>query len=177
MIDATLPINRAGAGSIPIAFHRPFSGATHETSAPSSRPHPPPPPPRAKGAIDAAPEKPWPIPTLARLAHVCPKHFAGAFRAAFALPPHRYQLTRRLESAAALLRDTDLSITAIAFKAGVQRGVLDQAASGLRQFLFLTDGLHRLLGTLEDDPVFQSVLWHHLGYWYGERRGTVVKAL
>lgn len=58
-----------------------------------------------------------------------------------------------------------------------KRGILDHAANGLRQFLFLTDGLHRLLTTLDEDPVFQSALWHHFGYWYAERRGTVVKAL
>ena len=70
--------------------------------------------------MDAAPAHPWTIPALARLAHLSPKHFARAFRAAFALPPHRYLLTRRLERAAALLRDTDLSITAIAFDTGWQ---------------------------------------------------------
>lgn len=58
-----------------------------------------------------------------------------------------------------------------------KRGILDQAANGLRQFLFLTDGLHRLLGTLDEDPDFQSALWHLFGYWYWERRATVVKSL
>ena len=36
------------------------------------------------------------------------------------MPPHRYLLTRRLERAAALLRDTELSITEIAFETGWQ---------------------------------------------------------
>jgi transcriptional regulator GlxA family with amidase domain len=34
------------------------------------------------------------------------------------VPPHRYLLTRRIERATALLRDTDLSITEIAFQTG-----------------------------------------------------------
>jgi AraC-like DNA-binding protein len=34
------------------------------------------------------------------------------------MPPHRYLLTRRIERAVALLRDTDLSITEIAFRTG-----------------------------------------------------------
>ena len=33
-------------------------------------------------------------------------------------PPHRYLLTRRIERATALLRDTDLPITDIAFQTG-----------------------------------------------------------
>jgi AraC-like DNA-binding protein len=45
-------------------------------------------------------------------------HFARCFKRAFGLPPHRYLLTRRIEQAVALLRDTDLSITEIAFATG-----------------------------------------------------------
>jgi AraC-like DNA-binding protein len=45
-------------------------------------------------------------------------HFARSFKQAFGVPPHRYLLTRRLERATALLRDTDLSITEIAFQTG-----------------------------------------------------------
>jgi transcriptional regulator GlxA family with amidase domain len=42
-------------------------------------------------------------------------HFARSFKQAFGVPPHRYLLTRRIERATALLRDTDLAITEIAF--------------------------------------------------------------
>lgn len=46
----------------------------------------------------------------------------GSLRArvkeAFGVPPHRYLLTRRIERAAALLRDTELPITEIAFETG-----------------------------------------------------------
>ncbi len=55
---------------------------------------------------------------LARVSGVSPAHFARAFRQAFGMPPHRYLLTRRVERAAALLRETDASITDIAFQTG-----------------------------------------------------------
>jgi len=45
-------------------------------------------------------------------------HFARSFKDAFGVPPHRYLLTRRIERATALLRDTELSITEIAFQTG-----------------------------------------------------------
>lgn len=45
-------------------------------------------------------------------------HFARCFKQAFGAPPHRYLLTRRIERATALLRDTDLPITEIAFRTG-----------------------------------------------------------
>ena len=73
---------------------------------------------RARDRMDAASNEPWPIPRLARVSGVSEAHFARSFRDAFGLPPHRYLLTRRIERAAALLRDTDLSITEIAFQTG-----------------------------------------------------------
>ncbi|MFT3906615.1 MAG: helix-turn-helix transcriptional regulator [Steroidobacteraceae bacterium] len=45
-------------------------------------------------------------------------HFVRSFKAAFGIPPHRYLLARRIERAVALLRDTDLSITEVAFQTG-----------------------------------------------------------
>jgi transcriptional regulator GlxA family with amidase domain len=73
---------------------------------------------RAKDRMDAASHEEWPVRRLARVSGVSEAHFARSFREAFGLPPHRYLLTRRLERATALLRDTDLSITAIAFETG-----------------------------------------------------------
>ena len=73
---------------------------------------------RARDRMDAASHEDWPIPRLARVSGVSEAHFARSFRQAFGLPPHRYLLTRRIERAAALLRDTDLSITEIAFATG-----------------------------------------------------------
>ncbi|HEY8005187.1 MAG TPA: helix-turn-helix transcriptional regulator [Phenylobacterium sp.] len=73
---------------------------------------------RAKDRMDAASEEAWPVRRLARVSGVSQAHFARSFRDAFGVPPHRYLLTRRIERAKALLRDTDLSITEIAFQTG-----------------------------------------------------------
>jgi AraC-like DNA-binding protein len=73
---------------------------------------------RAKDRMDAASHEDWPVRRLARVSGVSAAHFARSFKQAFGVPPHRYLLTRRIERATALLRDTDLSITAIAFDTG-----------------------------------------------------------
>lgn len=73
---------------------------------------------RAKDRMDAAPHEDWPITRLAEVSGTSEAYFARSFRAAFGIPPHRYLLTRRVERAVALLRDTDLAITEIAFQAG-----------------------------------------------------------
>jgi AraC-like DNA-binding protein len=57
---------------------------------------------------------------LARVSRVSEAHFARAFKEAFGVPPHRYLLTRRIERATALLRDSDLAVTEIAFATGWQ---------------------------------------------------------
>ena len=73
---------------------------------------------RAKDRMDAASHEDWPVRRLARVSNVSAAHFARSFKQAFGVPPHRYLLTRRIERAAALLRDTDRSITEIAFETG-----------------------------------------------------------
>ncbi|HVO08970.1 MAG TPA: helix-turn-helix transcriptional regulator [Burkholderiaceae bacterium] len=73
---------------------------------------------RARDRIDAASHEAWPVERLAQVSGVSAAHFARSFRQAFGVPPHRYLLTRRIERATALLRDTDLSITEIAFDTG-----------------------------------------------------------
>ena len=73
---------------------------------------------RAKDRMDAASHEDWPIARLARVSCVSEAHFARSFKEAFGVPPHRYLLTRRIERATALLRDTDLPITEIAFRTG-----------------------------------------------------------
>jgi len=73
---------------------------------------------RARDRMDAASHQKWPIRRLARVSGVSEAHFARSFRDAFGVPPHRYLLTRRIERAAALLRDTDLAIIDIAFDTG-----------------------------------------------------------
>jgi len=73
---------------------------------------------RAKDRMDAASQEEWPVRRLARVSGVSEAHFARSFKDAFGVPPHRYLLTRRIERATALLRDSDLSITDIAFQTG-----------------------------------------------------------
>jgi AraC-like DNA-binding protein len=68
--------------------------------------------------MDAASHEEWPVRRLARVSGTSDAHFARSFKEAFGLPPHRYLLTRRIERAKALLRDTDLAITEIAFQTG-----------------------------------------------------------
>ena len=73
---------------------------------------------RAKDRMDAASHEQWPVRRLARVSGVCEAHFARSFKQAFGAPPHRYLLSRRVERATALLRDTQLSVSEIAFHTG-----------------------------------------------------------
>ena len=73
---------------------------------------------RAKDRMDAASHEAWPIRRLAKISNVSQAHFARSFKEAFGVPPHRYLLTRRIERATALLRETDQPITDIAFQTG-----------------------------------------------------------
>lgn len=73
---------------------------------------------RAKDRMDAASHEAWPVERLAEVSGVSAAHFARSFKAAFGAPPHRYLLSRRLERAKALLRDTDEPIIEIAFQTG-----------------------------------------------------------
>ena len=73
---------------------------------------------RAKDRMDAASQEDWPVARLASVSGVSEAHFARAFKQAFGAPPHRYLLSRRIERASALLRDTDLPILDIAFDTG-----------------------------------------------------------
>ena len=73
---------------------------------------------RARDRMDAACHEDWPVQRLAQVSCVSPAHFARSFKQAFGVPPHRYLLTRRIERAVGLLRDTDLPITEIALQTG-----------------------------------------------------------
>jgi transcriptional regulator GlxA family with amidase domain len=68
--------------------------------------------------MDSASHEAWPVRRLARVSGVSEAHFARSFKQAFGVPPHRYLLTRRIERATALLRDTELPITEIALATG-----------------------------------------------------------
>jgi AraC family transcriptional regulator len=55
---------------------------------------------------------------LARLTRLSPIHFCRAFKRSVGLPPHQYQLRRRIERAKALLADPSHSVTSIALECG-----------------------------------------------------------
>ncbi len=73
---------------------------------------------RAKDRMDHASHEDWPVARLAEVSAVSAAHFARSFKQAFGLPPHRYLLSRRIERAVAMLRDTDLPVTEIAAQTG-----------------------------------------------------------
>jgi len=75
---------------------------------------------RAKDLADARYREPLDVETLAQAAHLSPAHFSREFRRAFGESPHRYLLTRRLERAAALLRNTDRSVSDICLMVGLR---------------------------------------------------------
>jgi len=96
---------------------------------------------RAKDRMDAASEEDWPVERLADVSGVSAAHFARSFNEAFGVPPNRYLLTRRIERAKALLRDTDAPIIEVALQTGwnslgtfgrVFRDVTDESPSELR---------------------------------------------
>src|SRR3954447_25810571 len=75
---------------------------------------------RAKDLADARYFEPLGVDDLALAAGLSRAHFSRGFRAAFGESPHAYLLTRRLERAAALLRNTDRSVADICFSVGLQ---------------------------------------------------------
>src|SRR5688572_32508412 len=74
---------------------------------------------RAKELVDARYREPLDVSVLARAARLSQAHFSREFRKAFGETPHQYLLTRRLERAAALLRNTDRSVTEICWAVGL----------------------------------------------------------
>jgi AraC-like DNA-binding protein len=75
---------------------------------------------RAKDLVDARYRDPLDVPALARAAHLSPAHFSREFRREFGETPHQYLLTRRLERAAALLRNTDRAVADICLAVGLR---------------------------------------------------------
>ena len=75
---------------------------------------------RAKDLADARYFEPLTVADLAASAHLSPAYFSREFRRTFGESPHQYLLTRRLERAAALLRNTDRSVTEICFAVGLR---------------------------------------------------------
>ena len=74
---------------------------------------------RAKDLADGRYFEPLTVADLARAAGLSRAHFSREFGLAFGESPHQYLLTRRLERAAALLRNTDRPVTEICFAVGL----------------------------------------------------------
>jgi AraC-like DNA-binding protein len=75
---------------------------------------------RAKDLADARYFEALGVDDLACAAGLSRAHFSREFRRAFGESPHSYLLTRRLERAAALLRNTDRSVLEICLSVGLQ---------------------------------------------------------
>ena len=75
---------------------------------------------RAKDLADADYAQPLDVDDMAAAAGLSRAHFSREFRRTFGESPHSYLLTRRLERAAALLRNTDNSVAEICFSVGLQ---------------------------------------------------------
>ncbi|HWH20731.1 MAG TPA: AraC family transcriptional regulator [Solirubrobacterales bacterium] len=74
---------------------------------------------RAKDLADARYAEPLVVDDLAAAAGLSRAHFSREFRRAFGESPHGYLLTRRLERAAALLRNTDRNVAEICLDVGL----------------------------------------------------------
>ena len=75
---------------------------------------------RAKDLADARYFEELGVDDMASAAGLSRAHFSREFRRAFGESPHSYLLTRRLERAGALLRQTDRSVADICFSVGLQ---------------------------------------------------------
>src|SRR3954449_8773381 len=75
---------------------------------------------RARDLADARYFEPLGVDDLAGAAGLSRAHFSREFRRAFGESPHAYLLTRRLERAGALLRNTDRSVADVCFSVGLQ---------------------------------------------------------
>ena len=75
---------------------------------------------RARDLADARYAEPIRVADMARAAGLSTAHFSREFRATFGETPHQYLLTRRLERAAALLRNTDRAVIDICLAVGLQ---------------------------------------------------------
>ena len=75
---------------------------------------------RARDLVDARYAEPLDVRALAARAHTSPAHFSRRFKTTFGETPHQYLLTRRIERAKHLLRETDRSVTEISLDVGFQ---------------------------------------------------------
>ncbi|HUB76625.1 MAG TPA: AraC family transcriptional regulator [Solirubrobacteraceae bacterium] len=74
---------------------------------------------RARDLADTRYAEPIGVAAMASAAGLSRAHFSREFARAFGESPGAYLLTRRLERAAALLRNTDHSVTEVCFEVGL----------------------------------------------------------
>jgi AraC-like DNA-binding protein len=73
---------------------------------------------RAKDLMDREYDQPLDVAQVAAAAHMGEAHFARAFHREYGEPPGAYLMTRRIERAKALLRETDRPVTEICLDVG-----------------------------------------------------------
>lgn len=73
---------------------------------------------RAKDFADAHYADAISVADMARASGLSRSHFSQRFRETFGEPPHQYLLSRRLERAASLLRQTDWSVARVCMAVG-----------------------------------------------------------
>jgi AraC-like DNA-binding protein len=73
---------------------------------------------QARDRMDREYAQPLDVPALARTALMSPAHFSRRFRAAYSETPYSYLMTRRIERAKTLFRNTDLSVTEVCMAVG-----------------------------------------------------------
>jgi AraC-like DNA-binding protein len=73
---------------------------------------------QARDRMDREYAQPLDVPALARTAMMSPSHFSRRFRAAYSETPYSYLMTRRIERAKTLFRNTDLSVTEVCMAVG-----------------------------------------------------------
>ena len=73
---------------------------------------------QARDRMDREYAQPLDVPALARTALMSTAHFSRRFRAAYSETPYSYLMTRRIERAKNLFRNTDLSVTEVCMTVG-----------------------------------------------------------
>jgi AraC family transcriptional regulator len=89
--------------------------------------------------------KQLPITALARLVRLSPYHFCKVFKQSFGIPPHRYQINRRIERAKQLLAAPGISVTDIGLAMGFSSS--SAFATAFRKATGLTPLAYRRLWT------------------------------
>jgi AraC-like DNA-binding protein len=72
----------------------------------------------ARDMIDWHSERPLDVPAMARAANMSPAHFARRYRQAFGETPYQHLVSRRVERAKTLLRNSTIPVSAVALTVG-----------------------------------------------------------